>query len=650
MHELDQVPYFVGVVALRLVMVTKGSFLASLIMLLCMGPAASAQLGAERSTATSDVSCAWWEKYDAGVDLEGKGEIAAARDMATAAHALAEHAGDIDLRARSHMRIGLLHYAQRELSRALFHWMKALELVEQAQDQVGIAEVSNYLGVVHHDEGQHERSLAYLHRALEIRQRIGDRKEIALLWNNLGTFEEDLGNYQQAMAHYGRSLTVWEELGEDGWKALAWEHIGSCHRKLGDLDSAEHALLKGEALLPKATDRVRLPIQMGLGWVYLDKGLTEKAIQRCRKALDLASAMRAMHREQESCLCLARAYAMKGDHVNELLFFKRSVTLKDSLARDHQLREMAIIQANYRFDKRQLADSLRREEERLRSELVYTETLNSERETRNLLLYSTFGVLLLTGALWHRLRYIRKSRELVRMERDRADQLLSNMLPQSVAAELKSKGSTQAREYPQATVLFTDFEGFTGLTEKLGPRELVSTIDTCFKAFDEILRAHGVEKIKTVGDCYMACGGVPDPGRGSPADVVLAALRMQEYLREQRAVAANPFRMRVGIHTGPVVGGIVGLDRFAFDIWGDTVNTAARMENSGMVDRVNISEHTRSLLMQDGRFGFEARGMVQTKGKGLLQMYFVDLVQGAPQQNGRPPHTALADRLSTTPS
>jgi len=218
--------------------------------------------------------------------------------------------------------------------------------------------------------------------------------------------------------------------------------------------------------------------------------------------------------------------------------------------------------------------------------------------------------------------------EELQVEKKRSDELLRNILPEEVAQELMDKGEAEARSISEVTILFTDFKGFTAISEQLTARDLVAELNACFKAFDHIITERGIEKIKTIGDAYMAAGGLPDARHGSPVDVLCAALEMQDFMQRYQAECSalgKPFfEMRAGIHTGPVVAGIVGVKKFQYDIWGDAVNTAARMESSGAVGRVNISAATYARVKNTPGLRFNTRGKVQAKGKGEMEMWFVE--------------------------
>jgi len=210
--------------------------------------------------------------------------------------------------------------------------------------------------------------------------------------------------------------------------------------------------------------------------------------------------------------------------------------------------------------------------------------------------------------------------------RKKSDELLLNILPAQIAQELKEDGYARPREYDRVTVMFTDFKGFTIVAEKLQPEALIEELDRCFVYFDEVIERHNLEKIKTIGDSYMCAGGIPRANRSNPVEAVLAAIEIQRFMNQMRDIKKSlgePFwELRIGIHTGPLVAGVVGKKKFAYDIWGDTVNTASRLESSGEVGRVNLSADTHELVRDF--FLCSYRGKVLAKNKGQIDMYFVD--------------------------
>jgi class 3 adenylate cyclase len=230
---------------------------------------------------------------------------------------------------------------------------------------------------------------------------------------------------------------------------------------------------------------------------------------------------------------------------------------------------------------------------------------------------------------------IRKQNEEIILQRDeidlqkkKSDELLLNILPSETAEELKKYGRSNAKPYDVVSVLFTDFEGFSKIAEKFSAEKLVTELSICFEAFDKLMEKYNVEKIKTIGDSYMCAGGIPVPNTTNPVDVVKCGLEIQQFMetyKEERIKKNEPyFELRIGIHTGPIVAGIVGLKKFSYDIWGDTVNIASRMESSGEVGKVNISGTTYELVKDI--FVCTYRGKVQAKNKGEIDMYFVEKI------------------------
>ena len=203
--------------------------------------------------------------------------------------------------------------------------------------------------------------------------------------------------------------------------------------------------------------------------------------------------------------------------------------------------------------------------------------------------------------------------------------MLLNILPEQTAEELKDKGKVQAKRFDSVSVMFTDFKGFTAYSDKLSPEELVDSIDFYYSKFDDIIEKHGLEKIKTVGDAYMCAGGLPFPTPDHPVKMLEAALEIAEFVKESKKLDPDDmtrFDIRIGINTGPVVAGVVGNKKFAYDIWGDTVNIASRMESNSEPGKINISENTYQLIKD--QFKCTYRGEIEAKNKGMMKMYFVD--------------------------
>lgn len=221
--------------------------------------------------------------------------------------------------------------------------------------------------------------------------------------------------------------------------------------------------------------------------------------------------------------------------------------------------------------------------------------------------------------------YQKRLRREIEAEKARSDELLLNILPAETADELKRKGAVEAKSYDLVTVMFTDFKDFTRVAERLDARALVVEIDRVYRVFDEIISRHHIEKIKTIGDSYMCAGGLPTPTATHAHDVVAAAREMLAYIEAERAVqqrAGRPwFDIRIGIHTGPLVAGVVGIKKFSYDIWGDTVNLASRMESAGEAGRINLSESTYRLVCD--RYRCTPRGKIAAKNKGQIEMYFL---------------------------
>jgi adenylate cyclase len=243
------------------------------------------------------------------------------------------------------------------------------------------------------------------------------------------------------------------------------------------------------------------------------------------------------------------------------------------------------------------------------------------------------------------LRQLEVARDRAVAEKGESERLLLNILPPSIAAELKASQRVQPRFFDSASVIFIDFSGFTRIVETMEPASVIDQLDQHFTRFDDIMAKHRLEKLKTIGDAYLAVGGVPEHNRSHPIDAALCALQILDHLtklnRQREKLHLPAWLARIGINTGPVIAGVVGKHKFTYDIWGNTVNVAERVEAAGVPGRITVSEATWQHIK--GRFETEPRGAVEVKHKGLVNMYFLNRVK--PELSSDPAGTMPNDRF-----
>ncbi|BDA80266.1 hypothetical protein LPTSP3_g31960 [Leptospira kobayashii] len=223
-------------------------------------------------------------------------------------------------------------------------------------------------------------------------------------------------------------------------------------------------------------------------------------------------------------------------------------------------------------------------------------------------------------------------------EHEKSEKLLLNIIPQEIAEELKQKGVSTPRQFNSATICFTDFEGFTSIAETMSPKELVAELDRCFSYFDSLMDHYNLEKLKTIGDSYMFVGGIPTENKTHAVDSVMAAIEIQAFMNQMKDIKKSQnlpyWELRLGIHSGEVIAGVIGDKKFAYDVWSDTVNIASRCESSGATGKINISEATFELVKDF--FDCDYRGYIEAKNKGKIKMYFVNGILKELQEKNNP--------------
>jgi class 3 adenylate cyclase len=500
---------------------------------------------------------------------------------------------------------------------ALKHFNIALAIAEEINDREGMAMSLNNIGNIYSVQGDYSGALQHYKRALAIDEELGVEQGIATELGNIGNTYLQQGNTFKALEYYERSLKLNKEIGDKYGLAGTYGSLGKVNEQEGDnslaLKNYQNQLATLEYLeMPQGV----ASSQNTIGVFHLKQGGYQQALNYCNKAYVTAKELGAIEVQKESCSCLYRAYKILGDKANALSFFEEMVSLKDSISNEETTSKLTQIRMQYEFAKKEAASLAEQE----KKDAVALEELQHQKLVRNGFMVGFVVVLLFAGVFFVQRNSISK-------EKQRSEELLLNILPEETARELKEKGQAEAKLIDEVTVLFTDFKGFTAMSEQLSPKDLVNDLHLCFSQFDEICDKYGIEKIKTIGDAYMAAGGLPSPNATHARDVLQAALEMTAVVETGKAAKISQnlpfFEVRVGIHTGHVVAGIVGLKKFQYDIWGDTVNTASRMESSGEAGKVNISKATYELLKDDQDFTFESRGNIKAKGKGEMEMFFV---------------------------
>ncbi|MEO8588972.1 MAG: adenylate/guanylate cyclase domain-containing protein [Flavobacteriales bacterium] len=446
-------------------------------------------------------------------------------------------------------------------------------------------------------------------------------RAIALV--NLGETQAALEAFRDVLRNARKEHVVQNEADALQNLSAIFGYLGRGGSVTANMDSSDHYQQLAMTVVRRMGDK------NGLLLLYSNMGIMQRDRGNCRLALTYLDSAQALAQELRNLDLMANIANTRSECLFKLgmsdsayKMLRDYVVLNDSLLNTEKVKAIADMQEKYESEKK-AKEILGLKADNLESELDKSRV----KRTRNIYLFIGIGVVVLAAGLWSRLRFVHRSRAAIQKEKDRSEELLLNILPEEVAEELKQKGEAEARLISHVTVLFTDFKGFTAMSEQLSPKDLVRDIHECFSAFDHIMARHGIEKIKTIGDAYMAAGGLPTPNTTHALDVVKAAFEIREFIAEgkaQKLAAGLPyFEIRIGIHTGPVVAGIVGVKKFAYDIWGDTVNTASRMESSGEVGQVNISEVTYDLLKDEPGLSFTPRGKVRAKGKGEMEMFFV---------------------------
>tara|TARA_R110002073_G_scaffold128_5_gene1635 strand:- start:5382 stop:7211 length:1830 start_codon:yes stop_codon:yes gene_type:complete len=498
-----------------------------------------------------------------------------------------------------------------DLTKALESYFKAAKIAEdngffnkQATIKISIADAYSIMGDSKNAVNYYRNSIELLKKEKEI-----DSINLASAQLNLGDEYYNQKKLDSALYFFKQSGKLFKELEYEEGVAYNLGNVGLVYAEKEEFIKAEKNLNEAIRVLTKLEDYYPISVYLNaMSDVYFDKNEIKKAFEYANKSLALAKKYGLKEQISDGYLKLSDLLEKGKDYKKSFSLYKRHIQYRDSVRNVLDVQEMADIKTKFEVAKKQSEVDL----------------LNEQKRTQRIIAIAISITLLLIGMFAFSLF---KKNKIIAHEKERSDGLLKNILPEETAKELKEKGFVKAKKFDSVSVLFTDFKGFTKYSEKLTPEEIVKSMNFYFSKFDTIVEKYGLEKIKTIGDAYMCAGGLPFPTKDHTYKITLAALEIAEFVKETMEINSSEkanFDIRIGINTGPVVAGVVGTIKFAYDIWGDTVNVASRMESSGEIGKVNISEETYNFLKTYKEFQFEPRGAIEAKGKGKINMYFVN--------------------------
>jgi len=459
----------------------------------------------------------------------------------------------------------------------------------------------------------HEDAVHYYHRGIKILREENDSLGLASALLNAG---DEYFNYEEldsALVYFEESGELFEHIDYEVGKAYNLGNIGLVYAKKGETGKAETNINEAISILDRLEDYYPICVYLTyISDIYRDKGNNQLALKFAKESYQLALRYGLKQEISDASLKLYKLYDAAGDVDQGFYYYRQHIVYRDSVNNISEVQETARLRADFEIAQKQLEVDL------------LTERQENQRISMIASIVAAISVALLALGLFMRYRFIYKTNQIIQAEKARSDELLLNILPEETAKELKEFGKVQAKRFDSVTVMFTDFRSFTSYAENISPEQLVESVDYYFSKFDEIMDRYDLEKIKTVGDAYLCAGGLPYPTKDHAIKMIHAAKDilavMEQAKNDEKSIVS--FDIRIGIHTGPVVAGVVGSKKFAYDIWGDTVNVASRMESNAETNHINISKTTYDLVKD--KFSCLYRGDIAIKNRSNIEMYYVE--------------------------
>ncbi len=523
--------------------------------------------------------------------------------------------GDVEGQSGIYNNLGLINSELGNYPESIKFYRQSLNISEALQNKTRIASSLNNIGNVYRRQGNPERALEYFDKALKINVELNNLLEQSNNLNNIGSVYFEKEKYNKALEYFRTALDLKRKLKNREGELNCMQNIGNIWMNLNNFDSAGYYLNESLAGKNELGDQQGVPgILLNLGFVNQKKRLFKLALGYMKNSLEVAEEIESIDDQKAAHLGLAETYDSLGKTSDAFLHYKLYAALKDSLQGAISMDKISEIQTLFETEKRDKEIQILNKDKE-----IQTAEIQKQKVVRNSFIFGFTVFVIFSGIV-----FMQKNK--IKHEKLKSENLLLNILPRETAQELIDNGKASPKYYENVSVLFTDFKNFTLVSELLSHEELVNEINFCYSRFDRIMDEHGIEKIKTIGDSYMCAAGLPVFKDDHAVSAVRAGLEIRDFITghiENRKLSGLPFfEIRIGIHSGPVIAGVVGIKKFAYDIWGDTVNIASRMESSAETGKVNISESTY-LLVKDN-FNCTYRGRVEAKNKGLVNMYFAE--------------------------
>lgn len=533
----------------------------------------------------------------------GLSDFQRAQDAFDSALSLFKSAGDSRGVAQAKLNLGVVYALVGGFDKAVSHYLEAIDTFEALGQIEELADAYSNLGSVNAQMGRQEDAITYYTLALETFERVNDRRGVATAYNNLGAFFLELALTEQAGEFFDQAQKIYTDLNDQTGIGDVALHRGALLEGEKDLEGALKAYQAADVAYQSVGYLEGQTVaKNNMGTVYYLQGAYQEALEAHQAALDLAQEMTYKEGLLSALKNLSMDYQALGNlqKANEMM--ATYLELNDYLLQESIQAQTQNKQVLHETEKKERA-------------LVAEQAAKALVEAQRRRLMVIVGIISVAGLVISGLLV------LVAKERRKSEKLLLNILPKKIADKLKKYGKAESERFENVTVYFSDVVNFTTTSATLEPEFLIGELNAIFTLFDNIMESHGCERIKTIGDAYLAVCGMPVAREDHAKRMVSAALEIREALAARNSASAVKWEIRIGIHTGSVVGGIVGIKKYIYDVFGDTINTASRMESNSEPMHVNISETTFAHVA--GNFQTIKRDMLTVKGKGNMQMYFV---------------------------